>query len=219
MAEDRRADRPRHEPNKERRERQHRRDERVRAGEELLRKHRGRGDAVQEEVVPLDRGANGRGNDRAKAMTSEGRVLRMAEGGGVSHARHCIRPRKGTGYSWVTKSLSDQDITVASARSPAIAISPAENDPVASRNHPMAYGPTKPPSVATLLMKARPPAAARPVRKRVGIVQKIARADVMPASATVIHNSDSQKLAVAIASPRPAAAMRQASARFLILRP
>src|SRR6185503_13792525 len=122
-------------------------------------------------------------------------------------------------YSWVTNSFSDQDITVASTRSPAIAISPAENDPVASLNQPMAYGPTKPPSVAMLLMNARPPAAASPVRKRVGIVQKIARADVIPESATVIQHNDSQKLAVAIARPRPAAAIRHASARFLILRP
>src|SRR5512138_2415925 len=107
---------------------------------------------------------------------------------------------------------------VASTSRPAIAISPAENDPVASRSHPIAYGPTKPPSVATLLMKARPPAAARPVRNRVGMVQKIARAEVIPERATVIHNRDNQKLAVAIASPSPAAATRQASVRFLIFR-
>ena len=37
-------------------------------------------------------------------------------------------------------------------------------------------GPTKPPTVAMLLMKASPPAAATPVRKRVGMLQKIARA-------------------------------------------
>ena len=69
---------------------------------------------------------------------------------------------------------------MASTSRPAIAISPAENDPVASLSQPIAYGPTKPPSVATLLMNARPPAAASPVRNRVGIVQKMARADVMP---------------------------------------
>src|SRR5574342_599322 len=122
-------------------------------------------------------------------------------------------------YSWFTTSLSDQDITVASTRRPSIAIRPAENEPVASRNHPIAYGPTNPPSVAMLLMNARPPAAATPVRNRVGMVQKIARADVMPESATVIHTSDSQKFAVAIARMSPAAATRQASVRFLILRP
>src|SRR5712691_9492499 len=73
-------------------------------------------------------------------------------------------------YSCVTKSFSDHDVTVARTSNPAIAINPAENDPVASLSHPTAYGPTKPPSVPMLLMKARPPAAAIPVRKRVGIV-------------------------------------------------
>src|SRR5213075_764829 len=106
-----------------------------------------------------------------------------------------------------------------SRRSPAIAIRPAENEPVASRVHPIAYGPTKPPSVAMLLMNARPPAAARPVRNRVGIVQKIARAEVIPESASVIHSSDSQKLPTTIAITRPIAETRHASVRFLILWP
>jgi len=56
-----------------------------------------------------------------------------------------------------------------------MAASPAENDPVSSLSHPMTYGPTNPPVVPMELMKARPPAAAMPVRKRGGIVQKIAR--------------------------------------------
>ena len=51
----------------------------------------------------------------------------------------------------------------------------------------MRYGPTKPPIVPTELMKASPPAAAMPVRKRGGIVQKIPRAALMPVSATVTN--------------------------------
>ena len=40
--------------------------------------------------------------------------------------------------------------------------------------------------VPTVLMKAMPPAAATPVKRRGGMDQKIARAAVMPISASVI---------------------------------
>ena len=66
------------------------------------------------------------------------------------------------------------------------ASSPAENDPVSSVSHPITYGPTNPPVVPMELMNARPPAAAMPVRNRGGMVQKIARAPLMPVTATAI---------------------------------
>ena len=70
---------------------------------------------------------------------------------------------------------------------------PALNDPVTSFSHPIMEGPKKPPAVPTALMKARPPAAATPVRNRVGITQKMDRAALMPTSPTVIQASESQK--------------------------
>jgi hypothetical protein len=54
MAEQRRAERPRQEPDEKGREREQRADERIRARKELLREDRGGGDPVQKEVVPLD---------------------------------------------------------------------------------------------------------------------------------------------------------------------
>src|SRR6516225_9729090 len=51
---------------------------------------------------------------------------------------------------------------------------PSVTSPVASLIQPMAYGPTKPPRLPIELINARPPAAAEPVRKLVGRVQKIA---------------------------------------------
>src|SRR5690606_14414230 len=49
-----------------RREREQRADEGLRLGEELLREDQRRRDAVKEEVVPLDRGAAGRGRNGAE---------------------------------------------------------------------------------------------------------------------------------------------------------
>src|ERR1700722_16920745 len=62
---------------------------------------------------------------------------------------------------------------------------PVTCEPESSLNQPITEGPTKPPTVPILLMKASPPAAATPVKNRVGIVQKIARAAVTPTSATL----------------------------------
>src|SRR5262245_31531066 len=84
----------------------------------------------------------------------------------------------------------------------------------------MTAGPTNPPNVPTELIKARPPAAARPVRNLGGIVQKIARAPLTPVTATAIHTTDTQKLLSNRIAPRnPAADSRHASARFTTLLP
>src|SRR4029079_11329177 len=88
------------------------------------------------------------------------------------------------------KRRSDHASPAATTRKLLIASSPAENDPVSSVSHPMMYGPTKPPLVPMELMNARPPAAAIPVRKRGGIVQKIARAPLTPVTATPIQITD-----------------------------
>ena len=53
-------------------------------------------------------------------------------------------------------------------------------------------GPIAPPVVPMELMNARPPAAAIPVRNRGGIVQKMARAPLMPVTATAIQKTDIQ---------------------------
>src|SRR5262249_31938405 len=82
-----------------------------------------------------------------------------------------------------------------------------------------AYGPTKPPSVPMLLMNARPPAAARPVRNRVGIVQKIARAAVMPINASVIHERETQRFDERIANRSPIVATKHAIRRLPIFFP
>ena len=74
-----------------------------------------------------------------------------------------------------------------------MATRPALNDPVRSFSHPIIEGPKKPPAVPTALMKASPPAAAMPVRNRVGITQKTDRAALMPTRPAVIQASESQK--------------------------
>ena len=89
-----------------------------------------------------------------------------------------------------------------------------------SVNHPIRYGPTKPPIVPIELMNARPPAAAMPVRKRGGIVQKMPARSVDPVSATVRPHTDTQKFARKRSrrgSPRPR--RRHASARLTTLLP
>jgi hypothetical protein len=50
-------------------------------------------------------------------------------------------------------------------------------EPVASLIQPTRKGPTKPPREPIVEINASPPAAPRPVKNVVGIVQKIARAD------------------------------------------
>jgi hypothetical protein len=59
------AQRPSHETDRVRREREQGTDERVEAGEEDLVEHQGGGRAVDEEVVPLQRGADQAGHDDA----------------------------------------------------------------------------------------------------------------------------------------------------------
>ena len=72
----------------------------------------------------------------------------------------------------------------------------------------------------TELIKARPPAAAIPVRNRVGIVQKMARAAVIPSSATDTQASETQKF---LEQNRQKQAqlprVRHASVRLPIFRP
>src|SRR4051794_5347434 len=97
---------------------------------------------------------------------------------------------------------------------PAIAASDADADPVSSFSQPKIVGPTNPPIVPTELMNASPPAAAIPVRKRGGIVQKMPRAALMPLSASVMKPSDTQKCDDQIAPRNPTADSRQANVRF-----
>src|SRR5687768_17179220 len=67
-------------------------------------------------------------------------------------------------------------------------------------------------------MNASPPAAATPVRNRGGIVQKMARAPLMPVTATAIQTTDIQNSPRnTIAPMNPAAATAQASARLTTL--
>src|SRR6186997_688759 len=82
-------------------------------------------------------------------------------------------------------------------------------------------GPTNPPMVPMELMKARPPAAARPLRKRGGIVQKRARAALTPLTATVIQSTDNQNDVPAnrIEPMNPTAASAHATARLPTLLP
>src|SRR5689334_14150165 len=85
----------------------------------------------------------------------------------------------------------------------------------------MIVGPTKPPIVPIELMNARPPAAARPLRNRGGIVQNSARAALTPLTATVIHSTDIQKEVPAnrIDPTKPTAASAHANARLPTLLP
>src|SRR5260370_30888864 len=88
-------------------------------------------------------------------------------------------------YSFDTTSLSDIDATVAAIMIAATAVKPTTYDPENSFSQPIMDGPTKPPTVPMLLMNARPPAAATPVRNRVGMVQQVARAAVTPTKTTL----------------------------------
>ncbi len=88
-------------------------------------------------------------------------------------------------YSWRTTNRSAADSAVVIASITAMATHPIMNEPVASLIQPTRNGPKKPPSEPIVEMKASPPAAPRPARKLVGTVQKIARAEVTPTSATV----------------------------------
>ena len=81
-------------------------------------------------------------------------------------------------YSWRTTNRNPADNAVVTARIPAMASNPKINEPVESLIKPIMKGPKKPPSEPIVVMKASPPAAPRPVRKLVGTVQKIARAEV-----------------------------------------
>src|SRR5215467_12862637 len=62
----------------------------------------------------------------------------------------------------------------------ASATRPSVVSPVASLIQPMAYGPTKPPRLPIEFINAMPPAAAEPVRKPVGSVQKVVLAAYTP---------------------------------------
>jgi len=68
-------------------------------------------------------------------------------------------------------------------------------------------------------MKARPPAAATPVRKRVGMVQKIARAAVTPISARENPITADTSELDRIGASRPMPPSRHASARLAMRRP
>src|SRR5712692_11966553 len=69
------------------------------------------------------------------------------------------------------------------------------------------------------LMNANPAAAPRPLRKRVGIGQKIARADVMPTSAMVIAESPRNRFPVVTEAARPAIPTASAVVRLPIFLP
>src|SRR5689334_3138055 len=82
----------------------------------------------------------------------------------------------------------------------------------------MIDGPTNPPSTPIELMNARPPAAARPVRNRGGMVQKSARALFTPVSAIATAATETQNSSViTTALMKPSAASAQAIARLVIL--
>src|SRR6202034_3889674 len=81
-------------------------------------------------------------------------------------------------------------------------------------SQPIIEGPKKPPSVATLLINASPPAAATPVKKRVGMVQKIARAAVTPTQATLNPTTAVQSEPDSTGAMRPMAPSKHAAARL-----
>src|SRR5262245_31868577 len=78
MAEDRRANWPRHEADRVHAESFECADKRVRAREEQLREDQAGDDAVEKEVVPLDRGANRARDDRAEQLLT---MLRFGDTG------------------------------------------------------------------------------------------------------------------------------------------
>src|ERR1700689_4087321 len=99
--------------------------------------------------------------------------------------------RRREPYSLDITSFSDSDASIAAIMMAAIAVRPMTYEPENSFNQPIMEGPAKPPIVPMLLMKASPPAAAAPVKKRVGMVQKIARAAVTPTKAALKPTSAS----------------------------
>src|ERR1700682_416961 len=122
-------------------------------------------------------------------------------------------------YSFLTKNFNVIEKIVARSRNPETARRPVENDPVRSLNHPIIEGPMNPPRVPMELMKASPPAAAIPVRKRVGIVQNMARADVMPLKATAMPIMEMTKEWDTIEITSPSVDIRHARVKFPIFFP
>src|SRR5262249_43834339 len=96
---------------------------------------------------------------------------------------------------------------------------PTANPPVRSFKEPISSGPKYPPATPMVFMKARPEAAPRPVMKRVGMLQKTARAEVMPMRAMVSPVSATAKLADSTEITSPAAPKNQAVARLRIFLP
>src|SRR5205814_51360 len=123
----------------------------------------------------------------------------------------------GSRQSRLTKSWSDHASAAATNRNPASAARPVVKEPVRSTRLPITIGPTNPPDVPIELMNASPPASASPVRKRIGIVKKMPRAALMPASDSVRNAIDSQKLPVRIAPTRPTPPSAHESIRFTTL--
>jgi len=94
------------------------------------------------------------------------------------------------------------------------------NRGLSSLSQPINAGPTKPPAVPIELMKARPPAAPTPARKRVGMVQKMARADVTPISASVSPaKANGSEPVNSTDMTSPTAARKQVMTRLPIFRP
>ncbi len=94
MAEDRRPDRPRDKADGIDREGLQRAGERIGSREIELRENQPGDRAVDEEIVPLDRRADGAGNHRPaqlRAMLQYGQSIRRAIGG-----RHCCVPPRGS---------------------------------------------------------------------------------------------------------------------------
>src|ERR1700722_4377470 len=127
--------------------------------------------------------------------------------------------RRRSPYSLDITSFSDSDASIAAIMMAAIAVRPMTYEPENSFNQPIMEGPAKPPIVPMLLMKASPPAAAAPVKKRVGMVQKIARAAVTPTSAALKPTRAIVSEPDMIGATRPAPPSKHAIARFTMRRP
>src|SRR5262249_35980793 len=131
-----------------------------------------------------------------------------------------VREMKTLLYSCLTRSLSEAASSVAASMIAAIAIKPAENEPVQSLSQPIMLGPTKPPNTPMVLMKANPPAAPMPVKSRVGTFQKMARAEVTPTSAMVKPASATSSEPVSTTdATKPTAPRKQATARLATFLP
>src|SRR6516225_5643768 len=123
-------------------------------------------------------------------------------------------------HSCLTTSLSAAASSVAATMIAAIAIKPAENEPVQSLSQPIMVGPTKPPNTPMVLMKANPPAAPMPIKNRVGTFQKMARAEVTPTSAMVKPASATSSEPVSSTdATKPTAPRKQATARLATFLP